>query len=251
MKFSRRRIARLVPCALLVAVLLPQAFAREPVTPQRPSVSTDTATTAFRSFELETGYAADDQENSEWGTTLKFGVSDSAELYVGWLPYLDVDGAGEGPGDLNVGTRIRVFEQSGSRPAGAYAIAASLPTGDDDEGLGSGEVDFLSSWIASWACGSRSVTANYLFNVLGGSLGEEHGLALGLGSPIAGDLSGFVELSVTVQPQQDVENPLLALGLGYSLDPAFVLDAAAFVGLGAEAADLSATLGLTAGLGSF
>ena len=71
-----------------------------------------------------------------------------------------------GIGDLELGAKIRFIQESGSRPQVGIFPLLILPTGDEDEGLGSGEVQaFLPLWLQkSWGPWSSYGGGGYWIN---------------------------------------------------------------------------------------
>ena len=146
------RLAALVSLALAAACAAPSASWREgqdvTATPQRPTFSKNAATTAQGTVEIEAGLLRDPGDLFDTPTTLKYGLSERDELFVGFAPFKMVElpgDDGEGFGDILVGWRQRFWQQQESGTAAAWQAAVKLPTADEDEGLGSGEVDgFLS-----------------------------------------------------------------------------------------------------------
>ncbi len=222
------------------------------VTPQRPTFSSGTTTTASGTVEIEAGLTVDPGDSVDVPTNTKVGLSEQTELFLGWSPYrhLDLRGPdGNGPSDLLVGTRHRFLDETDTRPAAALQLATKLPTGSTREGLSSGEVDFFAAGIVSKDFETVSLTGFYQLGVLGESNDDavdvEHGLALALGVPILEELGAFAELAGVFTPEQNFDSVFTTVGVAYALSESLVLDGAFAVGLNDDAPDFQVLVGLT------
>lgn len=242
---------------LVLAVALSSGCASnppQPVTPQRPSFSSDTSTTSPGTVEVELGVSVDDQESVDSPVNLKWGATESTELFVGWSPYVRA-AAGEteqGVGDVVIGTRVRVNEASGAKPSGAFQMAAKLPVADEDKQWGTGVVDFFGAAIATSVFGGSTVTGFYQLGVLsdpGATVDLSHGLSVAWAHPVATHLGGFVEITGVFTPSVDDETVFAIVGLGYSVRSNVALDAAGLVGLSPDAPDYLFTIGATVNVG--
>ena len=255
---SRLRASRiLVAVPILFLAGCAGGLPPQPATPQRPSFSSDTGTVARNTFEVEVGLAVDDQDGLDTPVAAKWGATEATELFLGFSPYLRVDGGADDPsgaGDLVAGGRVRFLEEKGGRPSAAIQFAAKLPSADEAEGLGTGEVDAFGAGILTKTIDLTTLVGYYQLGVLGEPAATgvdlEHGLAVAVAHPLAGDLGGFVEVAGVFTPDQDSEAVFTTIGLGYSASASIVLDAAVAIGLSNDAGDFSATIGATANLGS-
>ncbi len=226
-----------------------------PVTPQRPSFSSDTSTTAPGTVEIETGVTVDVRDSTDTPTSIKYGLYDRGELFLNLSPFQHLGDAGqdgEGFGDMGIGVRHRLWEDTERRASAALQLLTKLPTGDEDEGLSTGEVDFFAAGIATREYSLATVTAFYQLGVLGeqndNDVDLEHGLALAAGRSLTNDLGIFGEVAATVAPEQP-DTAFVTLGSAYALSPSLVLDAGFAVGLDSDAPDFQFLLGLTTNLG--
>ena len=112
----------------------------------------DAGTVAKAGWELEV--TADFARDKEAGVTSKeratglgltYGLTDNLDLGVG-LGHVDGEGA-DGLGDAEIGLKWRFYEKDGL--SFAIAPSLSLPTGDDEKGLGTGKVGLGLNFIAS------------------------------------------------------------------------------------------------------
>lgn len=188
--------------------------------------------------------------------SLKAGLSDASELFLGWSPliYLRRPGDdGRGPGDLFVGVRHRVVEAVADGTSAAFQLTGKIPTASRSEGLGSGEVDLFLAAIVDHQFGDLATTGYYQVGVLSEAGADdsdlEHGFALAAGMPVADGVSPFAELALVLRPEQDVEAGILTLGTSYALRPSLVLDASVVVGYTPDAPDFRVQLGMTHNFG--
>lgn len=247
------RIALLVVLASLTSCVLrhdPDVL----VTPQRPTVSSDTQTAAVGTFELEAGVSLDPGDAEILTTTLKHGLDERTELFLGWIPYgrIDLPGDdGDGVGDAVFGMRRRVWERDDT--AAAFQMATKIPTGDEDEGLSTGEIDFLLAGIVSHDLpGGPSLVGYYELGVIGeprdADTDLQHLFAVAASESLRSDLVVFGELSKLHAAFG--EDPLQGLvGIAKQARPGLVYDAAVSVGLNEDAPDFVLLLGLSTNIG--
>jgi hypothetical protein len=115
----------------------------DPIFPQRASFCSDPSTTTHRSVEVEAGYLVSQGNTMDTPLLAKWGVTETAEVYLGWSPYIRLAERGEDPqgyGDLVLGSRIRFREESRHGPAAAFELFAKLPSAQDAD-LGTGVVE--------------------------------------------------------------------------------------------------------------
>ena len=152
--------------------------------------------------------------------------------------------ASAGPGDSLIGFKYRLRDDSTGAPAVLLAIAASLPTGDEDRGLGDGDPAVLALIAVSHVLGPVTLTANagYVWSGAGragdtvlAALAAEH--RLGAGWTLVGELVGV--LGVGERPNHLVSR----LGVAWQVNPHIRLDAAAATAIGRGSDDLIVTVG--------
>ena len=227
------------------------------VTPQRPKFSRDTRTTASGTLELEAGLAIDPGDSLDSPMALKYGLDANTELFADFSPLRVRDRPGDdevGIGDLGLGVRQRVRDETESDPSFGWRLRAKLPTADEDEGLGSGELDLFGAAIASKTLEAYFVTGFYQLGLLGerrdAGLDLEHGLAVSATRPIDESWRGFGELALRWSPERDRESLFTTLGVGYAARPSLVFDAGLVLGLSDDAPDFALLVGLTQSLGA-
>lgn len=248
------RLVLLLPLALAGCTLV--GGEHLPVTPHRPTFSRSTATTAEGSLEVETGLVVDPDDLFDTPTTFKSGLSDRSEVFVDVSPFVDVetDGVdGDGFGDLAVGVCHRFWEERDDEPSAAFQLLTKLPTGDEDEGLSSGEIDFFAAAIATKTLGPDSVTAFYQLGVLGDPDGAgtdlQNGLAVSGSHPLDERLGVYGELAALFGGSDVDDLTFATVGFTHPAAPDLVFDAGVRLGLLGDAPDLQLLFGLTYNLG--
>jgi len=145
----------------LVALLLVLALSGTSLAMQ-PMITDDTGTQGKGKFQLELAYEFDDEDTdgveervNQVEATASLGITDTVDLVVG-LPYqfITTKEAGErmtedGISDLSIEVKWRFFERENFSLA--IKPGLSLPTGNDDKGLGAGEVGGSVFFIATQA----------------------------------------------------------------------------------------------------
>lgn len=226
---------------------------RAAATPQRPTLSSDTNTTAHGTVEIEAGGLWDVDDGSEVPVSVKLGSSPTGEFSFQVSPWLDPGdpGAEGGSGDLVLATRQRVRDQGAGWPALAWELGAKLPTGRRSNS--SGENDAFLTAIASADGGWLAGTAWYRLAALGEEnergVEVEHAAALALSTPVAPRLAAFGELAGTWNPERDGGVAFVTLGAAWTMTPWRVIDLACVIGLDGDAPDLRLVLGITENLG--
>ena len=226
-----------------------------PVVPQRPTVSSDTGTTAEGTLEVEGGVALDPGDRLDLPLSLKWGIGESTELFAGGPAYSHVwvDGPDpEGVGDLLLGMRHRFVEEEHGHPSVALQWTTKLPTAPLD--LGTGEVDFGAAAIATKTLGGIAWTGFYELGIVGESGQPDtdlrHTMALGGSLPLGRDWFSFAEVAGIVEVEADTEQLLLTTGAGYFVRDNLALDVGLAVGLSEESPDLMLMVGFTHNWGS-
>ena len=232
-----------------------QLTQQAPVTPQRPTVSFDTATTAAGTFELETGVVVDPGDFFDSPNTLKYGTGERTELFVGWSPLQVLSQPGEdadGASDLVLGARHRLWDADDGTPSGAVVLSGKLPTASSANGLGSGELDLRIGGVLNQSFGDVSANVFYQYGALGQAAGgttSEHVATLTLGAPIADDVGGFFEIGGLFVPSANTDALFAITGVTWACSPSLVFDGGVNVGLSDDAADLQVFVGCTWNLG--
>lgn len=229
---------------------------RQAVTSQRPSFSSDTATAAAGTVEVETGVAVDPGDFTDTPTSVKYGWDERTEVFVGFSPFQHLGAAGqdgEGFGDVTIGTRHRFWESDREPTSAAFQLVAKLPTASEREGLGTGEFDLFAAAIATHTYEFAVVTAYYELGLLGEQFDEgidvQHGLALAAARALDEQFSVFGEVASTLLPEQP-DATFLTAGGSYAVSDSLVFDAGFQLGLNDDAPDFALLFGVTSNLGT-
>lgn len=232
---------------------------QEQVTPQRPTVSYDTRTTSYGTFEVEAGASLDPDDRFDTPVTLKYGSGPDTEVTIGWSPYLRLDTVGgteDGIGDVVFGIRHRMWEEQEGLQALAVQSLVKLPAADQDKGLGTGEIDAsFGGSLSRTLSYETTVVAHYLLNFIGNpteSSDVGHTLALAVSAPVWREgITGWGELAGQFVPEDNLEVILAQVGASYSPHPTISYDAAVSLGLTDESPDFAVMVGLTTNLGLY
>jgi hypothetical protein len=254
--------ANLLPAAALAVLLL----AAHPAEAGRPLIIDDADAVAPRRFELEAGawgVSQDGDRHLDVPLSLTYGLPADLELGVvwGWLSHEhrghreigQAEGSERESGlsDLALAAKWLFAEEGGVLPRQALAPTVKFPTANRNRGLGSGETDYDLTWIASKSLGERiGVHLNAGYAWIGESGGENVGDILHYGAAADYWAADALQWVGEVFTLKDVEGGGYSvwqykLGLRWFACDGLVLDAAAGSGLSADAADFTATAGLT------
>lgn len=224
-------------------------------TPQRPTFSSNTKTTTANTLELEAGTVVDVGDSFSSPMTLKYGLADGEEIFISLSPLNFLERPGqdaEGFGDLTIGTRRRVWKDD--QAAAAFQLATKLPTGDENDGLSTGEMDFFAAAIVDYEVDlATTITCYYQFGVIGqpglDDPGIQHSGAIAGSHTLNEDFGLFAEVAGISDP--GLVDPLFAtFGVTHPLSETFIVDAGLVVGLNTDAPDAQFIIGLTTNFGS-
>ena len=228
-----------------------------PTNSQRPLFSQSTRTTAPGTLELESGVSVDPDDRAETPMTLKIGMSENSELFVGFSPFKweerSDESDGHGIGDTVVGVRERVLDFGPKEPAIAYQLKTKIPTASARQGLGTEEFDFFAALMLEMPYGDGHIVGFYQLGLLGDPGGTDpnvqHGLALAGRLPLDGGLGFFAELAGIVTPEVDDEELQLTTGGSYAFSEGVSIDAGMKFGLTEDAPDFELLFGVVVNLG--
>ncbi len=253
------------PCALSLllvsaACVAPQRSweegAQTPITPQRPTIARKTSTTAVGTVEVEAGMERAPSETFSMPVFVKYGIFDRNEAFLAFSPYNTVELAGndgEGFGDITLGWRQRFLEQNQNMPSLAWQAALKLPTADEDDALGTGELDGYGALSGTYGINQWTVTGFGQLGLLGdpNSSGADVQYVLSGAADYAygPTVDFFGEVGGIFTPEYDNEVVLLTLGGGWSPSVGLRLDTGFRVGLSDDAPDFSYLVGFTRNLG--
>lgn len=240
-------------CAALAACGAPPRDRH--VQPQRPTFGSDTRTTPQDVLEVEGGFAfdpGDPGDDFETPVLLKLGLGPRTELFGGMSLLRVVDGEG-GIGDALVGVRHRLWDETYERPATAFQFATKLPSADEEEGLGSGELDFFAAGIHTRTIDRTAFTLFYQLGLVGDQTDAGQDVELAVSGAVDTDLTtrlaGFGELTGILRPEDDSESLFLTVGTTFRYAPWMYVDVGLAVGLTGDVPDVLLLLGLTRSVG--
>lgn len=241
---------------LLLVVLAPACVLTTAPAPglARFAAGTETATTDYGTVALEAGAAIDEGESQAYPVRVMHGLTEDVEVYLDWSVYEKVDrpglDEGEGIGDAGLGIRHRFWE-SAQGTSTAVEGRVSIPTGDDDEGTGSGSLDWFGSVMVSQEIDDVLLNGWIELGILGDALEDDTDItraaALSIAANLEERLIGYAEVSRVLTETDDPA--YLALGLGWRATAETTLDVGAAWGLNDEADDAVLFLGLRTNLG--
>lgn len=238
------------PCAALVAACAAPGPPAAP-TPQRPTFSSDASTTAEGTLELEAGADVDPGDAFSDPLAVKLGVGPRSEAYVAFTPLVVIERSGpdeQGFGDVSLGLRHRFWENAAADTAAALQVATKLPTAKD--GLGSGEIDFLTAaaltHTADWATLNLYYELALLGDPDGRGVDDRHGLALAGSRTLFESLGGFAELAGFTGQGDPV---FLTAGLTLGALAGTIVDLGLRTGLNDDAEGTALLLGFTTNVG--
>lgn len=223
-----------------------------PAVPQRPTVSSSTATIGNGELQLESGLAVDPGDAFAITETLRYGIEGRTEAILTWNPLVGNDsdaGRNWGTGDLSVGFRHRFLSERPSRPSVAVEFEAKIPTADETLGLGTGEVDLFGALIGTGRIGRTTITGYYRGGLIGDPIDagneQQHVFALAGDRPF-GNVTALAELAAF---DSDTDHVQLTLGGAAPLHASLVLDAAIVISEGEGESDTQLVIGLTRNFG--
>lgn len=224
-------------------------------TPQRPRLSHNASTTAVDTFELEAGVEVDPSDFIDTPVLVKYGVSPRTEFVFGGSPIRHNDPLDNtGLGDVVLGARHRIVDETANDPAIAVATLIKLPTADANDGLGTGETDVFFSLAMDKKIEDVRAVGFYRLGLLGSPFGDgndlRHDLAAAGTIALAQNLDVYGELAGVFIPEYDLESLFATFGANFVIGPGTVFDAGFRVGLSDEAPDFTMVAGVTHNFGA-
>jgi hypothetical protein len=229
---------------------------RAKVSQNRVNVGNTTQTAGFGTIELEAGgtYDASDRMSAKAG--VRVGTSETSELFVEHDPYVRIVEDGKDPsgsGDVVVGFRQRLLEESKNFPATALEFSTSLPVGDDDPLLTSGYTNFYGAFVVDRHFGDLLTSFYYKLGAIGtavaNDLDAEHTIALAGFLPVTAGWTAMLEFAGTHRPEFDTEPIIVNAALLFNLTDALLFDIGVQVGLNDDAPDAVIVAGVTTNVG--
>lgn len=205
----------------LLVLLAPPAWGAHPL------ITEDTGTQGAGRWQLEVNAERQEDEGrtlpTQWGTTLSYGFRDDADLQFG-LPYV----RGLGKGDLAVDVKWR-FHQQGATSLGLKP-GITLPTGNEQRGLGTGKVTAGSLLILSFEPEGWSFHTHAGYRYSRNSVGDRESLlhySAALWLKPTGQLKLVADISFDTNPDRSSDHSLRqhVFGFIYSVTKDFDVDA--------------------------
>lgn len=258
MKFSpTKRIQPLSASVLFFGILscATSAFAAHPL------ITDDAGTmgTGKAQLEMNGEYGHDKEDGvtstkTEGAATLSYGLSETVDLVVG-LPYqhLRVKDAEStitenGISDTAIEVKWRFYEHDDLSLA--IKPGLTLPTGDDEKGLGAGKATYSLFFIASQEMDPWTFHLNLGYIRNENTLDEERDLwhaSVAASLAVTEDLSAVANLGVESNPAKLTDNDpaFFLVGLVYALSEEFDLDCGIKYGLSDPETDYTVLAGVT------
>lgn len=250
---------------LLLALFFLPAFAPSAVaTSLDPLTIEDATLLPLNRGEFRLGFAYKDnspnlfQENNQNrkemtspGFSLRLGLAERVEMLFRYrLVYAEDDefGSDYGSGDLEISTKVRLYQEDLSFPAVALLLTTKLPNARDDYNLGSDETDFGFDFLVTRNYPSFSLYSSLGMRLLGepdGGQDDKLHYALGVRVPLLKQRLDFLAGVEGMEIGRD-ENlkGVVQAGLQYIFSSA-TFDIGGTVGYRAESEDWSVRAGLT------
>lgn len=225
----------------------------------RPLSTDDAGTVEPGQIEVEVGWEHAKQPNDDKENSI--AVASTTGLILDCLdfgleaPYLflnpdegdDVDGFG----DVEARIKWRFLNEEDTIPALAVTVGIKSTSGDENKGLGSGEIDVPLNFIATKGIDQLTIHANLGYNFIDDPEGEDVSDTISYGAAvefaitevfcIVGEVVGEVQTEGTGE-----DNPAeILVGATYELLFGTVLDAGVAAGLTNGSPDCKITVGLT------
>ena len=238
--------------AFVVASALP-AFAQTPPTttapttvaaddddklePDRPDVTNSTHIVDDGLLQIELGgiFNRPDSTHKNAGTPITFrvGLTDWLEIRAGADGFLfatDPDGSVSGPGNVQVGAKLRLWADPGGIPVLSILPTINLPAASESKGLGSGDADYTVALLTGADVFKHGhVDINYGIGLIGAGSGQphfvQHLVSLSGSVEIPGPVTPYVE-SFWFSRQEADGTRVVAIDAGgiYVINPRLALD---------------------------
>ncbi len=243
-----------LPLALLGAGCTVDAGSQASPVVQRHKFSNSTQTVPAETVQVEGGLEVNPGDGFDVQAGVRWGASPSTEFVLTADPYRKLDDTdGSGVGDVRLGVRHRLWDETQDQPAVAVEFSGKIPVADADEGLGSGEPDLFLALAADRNYREAFFTAYTQLGFLGdpGSDGSDVALlaAVAAQRPLMQRVQAFGEVAGLYSPDADLSALYLTAGGLVALAPAFTLDAGLSVGIGDDAESLLLRVGVTRSIG--
>jgi hypothetical protein len=201
-------------------------------------------------------------KNWDWPIGLGYGLLPGLEVNLGlggaFQQMTEIDASGvecvkseSGMGDLVLNLKWQFLEETTWMPRQAIVPAVKFPTANKDTGLGSGEIDYDLTWIASKSF-SDTVGGhlNLGYSFIGESAGEDVGdiihYGMALDCQVTGPLQWVGEIYAEKELMSGTDHIIMFnTGLRWFPLDGLMIDVAAGSHISSAGPDLTATAGLT------
>ena len=205
------------------------------VQPERPTVATHAHTVAPGYFEIESGIEGDriSKDTRTWfaPNVLKVGLTSHTQLNLSTAAFANGSGQSSGVGDVTVGLKWRLLDDSPILGDFALLPAVKLANGSPSRGTGSGTRDLGITAIASYDIHGVAMDLNATYTRVGSTaLAPATRAALwtaSFGFPVAGQVSWVAELFgfPTIDGSGSPSSAAFLTGPTFLVSPALNLDA--------------------------
>ncbi|GAG00741.1 unnamed protein product, partial [marine sediment metagenome] len=208
-------------------------------------------------LETECGFeyvnTADNECN--WSTVLKCGLLENWDIGIEFpYQFIDVTEGSDvdGIGDMVVSSKYRFLDETQGFPALSLSFAIKTDTGNEDKGLGSGDLDYTITAILTKELNKIVGHLNLGYIYVGAPEGQDDDVfsyALALEYPVDDRLNFVGELSGETNFEGDFDdNPFAALvGFNYAFSDAATFDFGAAWQISEASPDYKLVTGLTLG----
>jgi len=210
----------------------------------RPLSVDDAGTVDLGTYETEVGigYLRDKEKNGETEISLaiKHGLTERMDLGV-FLPHVITNPKGEsgerGMGDAELVAKFNLAREGDRIPGFSVTLGIIMDTGEENKGIGSGEINYVFNSILS---------KELQFIILHGNLGyTAKGKTASLGIALEYPVDERLNLVAELTGENKSDSPIEALiGASFSARESLTLD----FGIGTGLNDFSSRLNLTGGL---
>jgi hypothetical protein len=223
--------------ALFVAVpLVAQDAPPDPrlVQPERPTVATHAHTVAPGYVEIESGVEGDRVSAGKRDyfapTVIKVGLASHLQLNVSTPVVFSGTSQSGGIGDIGVGVKWRLFDDTPILGDFALLPAVKFPSGSAADNTGTGTVDESITVISSHMFGGVAMDLNAIYTSIGSTSTTPRSKSAlwtaSFGFPVAGSLSWVLEVfgQPTIDGSGTASTAAVLTGPSYLLTPALNLD---------------------------
>lgn len=235
---------RLVVVLCFVLIVANSAYAHRPLTTE------DAGTVTKGHIEIEAGIEYADSEDDNVTTIYAapaYGILENLDFGFE-IPY-EAHGEGEdGFSDMGLAAKWRVLDEKENFPAVCLRPGVKLATGDEDKGLGTGEVDWSLVSVFTKEIKPFIFHANLGYTWIGVEEEDDvfnYGLAGHLPITEEFHLLGEITGETNSDPEADSDPLAVLFGFMYITPIGTVLDAAVSAGLTDTSPDFTVTAGLT------